>query len=256
MDTSTLEAPSAHRQSAGTSRAEATDTGWGTLYRVGGTASLAAVALIVLAVMVFLAWPPPTSIEQWFALFQRNGFLGLLDLDLLLVASYVVLIPLYLALYVALRRVSPSLMAMAVAFNLVGAALILAVNPAAAMLSLSDRYFTTTSEAQRATLLAAGQALMANWSGSAFDVGYLLGGVGILLTAAVMLKSAFFGKIASYVGLVMGALMLIPASAGTVGLMLSLLSLMPTAIWLILVGRKLMMLARLKPLSDERRLAP
>jgi hypothetical protein len=97
------------------------------------------VACIVAAIAVFLAWPPPTNVESWFALFHRNAFLGLLDLDLLLMTSYVVMIPLYLALYVALRRVSQSFMTLALAFNMVAAALILGVNPGVAMLTLSDR---------------------------------------------------------------------------------------------------------------------
>src|SRR5678809_248435 len=182
------------------------------LYQVGGGAALLAVACIVAAIAVFLAWPPPTTIESWFALFQRNAFLGLLDLDLLLVTSYVVMIPLYLALYVALRRVSQSFMAIALAFNMMGAALILGVNPGAAMLTLSERYAAATTDAQRTTILAAGRALITNWSGSAFVVGYLLGGIAMLITAVVMLRSKSFSKFIAYTGLVMGALMLVPAS--------------------------------------------
>ena len=243
MTTSVIESQPARPQRLDVSPAEPADSAWTPLYRVGGVAALLSVAIIPLAVIVFLAWPPPTTIESWFALFQRNGFLGLLDLDLLLVTSYVVLIPLYLALYVALRRVSQSFMAIALAFNLLGAALILAVNPGAAMLTLSDRYAAATTDAQRATFLAAGQALLANWSGTAFDLGYLLGGIGILITAIVMLRSRVFGVFIAYTGLVMGALMLVPASAGTVGLLLSLVSLVPTVIWLLLVARRLFQLA-------------
>jgi hypothetical protein len=113
---------------------------------------------------------------------------------LLLVTSYVVMIPLYLALYAALRRARQSFMAIALAFNLVGAALILAVNPGAARLALSDRYVAATTDAQREPLLAAGQTLIANWSGTTCDVGYLLSGVALLITAAAMLRSRIFSK--------------------------------------------------------------
>jgi hypothetical protein len=243
MNTSVIESRPSGAQPMDASPAASAGSAWKPLYRVGAVAALLSVACIAVAVTVFLAWPPPTTIESWFALFQRNGFLGLLDLDLLLVTSYVIMIPLYLALYVALRRVSQSFMAIALAFNLVGTALILAVNPGAAMLTLSDRYASATTDAQRETFLAAGQALLANWSGTAFDVGYLFGGIGILITAAVMLRSRIFGKFIACIGLVMGALMLVPASAGTVGLLLSLVSLVPTVIWLILIARKLFQLA-------------
>ncbi len=222
---------------------------WRPLYMVGGVAALLAVAFVVLAVYVFVISPPPTTIEKWFALFHQNGFLGLLDLDLLLVASYVVMIPLYLALYVALRRISQSFMAMALALNLVGVALIVAVNPGVAMLTLSDRYAAATTEAQRTAALAAGQALLANWSGTAFVFGYLLGGIGILITAAVMLRSKVFDKLTAYTGIAAGALMLIPASAGTVGLIVSLASLVPTVLFLALVARTFFQMAEVPGLS-------
>ena len=243
MTTSIVESQPPRPQRLDVSPAEPADSAWTPLYRVGGAAALISVAIIPLAVIVFLAWPPPTTIESWFALFQRNGFLGLLDLDLLLMTSYVVMIPLYLALYVALRRVSQSFMAIALAFELVGTTLILAVNPAAAMLTLSDRYATATTDTQRTAFLGAGQALITNWSGTAFDLGYLLGGIGVLITAIVMLRSTIFGKFIAYTGLVMGAMMLVPASAGMVGLLLSLVSLAPTVIWLLLVARRLFQLA-------------
>ena len=239
MTPSAIEPRPATPQSLHTPVADHTDSAWKPLYRIGGGAALLAVACIIASIAVFLAWPPPTTVESWFALFQRNALLGLLDLDLLLVTSYVLLIPLYLALYVALRRVSQSLMTIALASNMLGAALILGVNPGAAMLTLSDRYAAATTDAQRAIFLAAGQALITNWSGSAFVVGYLLGGIGVLITAAVMLQSGIFSKFIAYTGLVMGTMMLVPASAGTVGLLLSLVSLAPTVLWLILIARKL-----------------
>jgi hypothetical protein len=74
-------------------------------------------------------------------------------------------------------------------------------------------------------------------------VGYLLGGIAMLITAVVMLRSKSFSKFIAYTGLVMGALMLVPASAGTVGLLLSLISLAPTVIWLLLIARRLFQLA-------------
>jgi Domain of unknown function (DUF4386) len=251
MNASVIDSQLASSQPGNTSTMDRAHSTWKPLYRVAGGAALLSVACIVAAIVVFLAWPPPTTIAGWFALFHRNAFLGLLDLDLLLVTSYVVLIPLYLALYVALRRVSQSFMAIALAFNMLGAALILGVNPGAAMLTLSDRYIAATSDAQRTTILAAGQALITNWSGSAFVVGYLLSGIAILITAAVMLRSGIFSKVIAYTGLVMGALMLVPASTGTVGLLLSLVSLAPTVIWLLLIARRLFQLAALQEADLE-----
>lgn len=215
------------------------DIAWRPLYVVAGSTAILAVLLAAQAVFVFLVWPPPTTVAGWFALLQQNGFLGLLELDLLLVASYILLIPVYIALFVALRHVSQSLMAIALALNLVGAALILAANPAVAMLNLSHTYATATTDVQRVTTLAAGQALMANWTGTPFVLGYLLGAFALLITGTVMLQSKDFSKLAAYLALAAGALMLVPASVGTVGLVISLVSLVPLVVFLVLVARKL-----------------
>jgi hypothetical protein len=244
MNTSTTGSTPARHQHMDEPHANLADTAWRPLYQVGGAAALLSVVFIAAAVVVFIVWPIPTTVEAWFARYHRNALIGLLDLDLLLVASYVAMVPLYLALYVALRRVSASFMAIALAFSLVGAALMLAVNPALAMLSLSNQYAAATTDAQRATLVAAGQALLTNWQGTGFDVAYFLGAVAVLIIAAVMLRSTIFSNAAAYAGLALGALTLIPATAGTVGVICSLLSLMPTVIWLILIARRLFQLAQ------------
>ncbi|MGZ3599715.1 MAG: hypothetical protein ACXWQR_13490 [Ktedonobacterales bacterium] len=247
MSTSTMPFPGEETQPAPPRRtveakvpaAGVTDIAWRPLYVVAATTALLAVLFVAQAVFVFLVWPPPTTVAGWFALLQRNGFLGLLELDLLLVASYILLIPVYIALFVALRRVSQSLMAIALAFNLVGAALILAANPSVGMLNLSHTYATATTEVQRVTALAAGQALMANWTGTPFVLGYLLGAFALLITGTVMLQSKDFSKLTAYLALAAGVLMLVPASAGTVGLIISLVSLVPFAVFLVLVARQL-----------------
>ena len=245
MNTSIMGSPAARQRRTDVPPAE-TSAAWAPLYRIGAVAALASVAVIALAVVVFLLWPPPSDVSGFFALLQRNPFLGLLDLDLLLVTSYAVMTPLYLALYVALRRASQSLMLIALAFELLGTALILGSNPAFAMLSLSGQYAAATAEAQRSSLLAAGQALMATSIGTGFNVGYVFGAVATLLIAAVMLRSGVFSRAIALVGLAMGVLMVIPATVGTLGLMLSLISLIPTVAWLIMVALRLFQLGRMR----------
>jgi hypothetical protein len=86
-----------------------------------------------------------------------------------------------LALYAALRRASPSLMTIALTLGLLGIALFFAVNPTFSMLYLSDQYQAATTEVQRATFLAAGEALWANYNGTAFGLFFVLCGVSYLL---------------------------------------------------------------------------
>lgn len=230
--------------------AETTEATWKPLYRVGGMAALISVAVIPLAIVVFIAWPPagfaPTAsnVIDWFKLFHNNPLGGLLDLDLLMLVGEAVMILVYLALSVALRRVSPSLTAMALTIGLIGIAVYFTANQAFSMLSLSNQYAAATTAAQQSSLVAAGQALLATYQGTPFDVGYVLGGIATLLISAVMLRSTLFNKATAYVGILLGILMLVPANAGTPGLIFGFASLVPTVIWDILIARRLFQLGR------------
>lgn len=251
MSTPLIESPPAPQPRGQTPYPEQAEpvTTWRVLYLVAAGAALLTVLLTAVAVFVFMLWPPPSAIDGWFRLFQRNGLIALLNLDLTMVVSAVLMIPISLALYSSLRRESQALTTLALAISLVGNAVLLSVNPAISMLTLSNGYAAATSAAQRAAYLAAGQAVMANWTGTAFTIGYLLSGIGTLLFAAVMLRSSSFTKLTAYAGLATGVLMLVPASAGTIGVWVSLISLGPTVVWLMLIGMRFLMMGG--PLGAE-----
>jgi hypothetical protein len=224
--------------------AKTTASPWKPLYRVGGVAALIIVGIMVAQIIVFIASPPPSAVIGYFTLFHTNALLGLLSLDLLYVVDNALVILLYLALYAALRRVSPSFMAIALALGLVGLAAYFASNTALEMLTLSNQYAAATTDAQRSQFVAAGQAMLAIYQGTAFDVYYLLGAAATLIISGVMLRSTIFGKVTAYAGIAAGALMLIPSTAGTLGLYFAFGSLVPTALWLILMARRLFHLAQ------------
>ncbi len=60
------------------------NTNWKGLYRVGGVAALIQVMLMPIQIIIFFAWPPPTTVTGYFTLFENNWLLRLLSLDLLL----------------------------------------------------------------------------------------------------------------------------------------------------------------------------
>jgi hypothetical protein len=78
---------------------------WTWLYRIGGYAALLMFVLIPIQIVIFIAWPPPQTVQQYFTLFQHNRLLGLLELDLLLIVDNLLSIPLNLAFFVALCKV-------------------------------------------------------------------------------------------------------------------------------------------------------
>jgi hypothetical protein len=223
-------------------KVETEDSAWKGLYRVGGTAALIMAVFIPIQIIIFIAWPPPSTVIGWFTLFQNNRLLGLLDMDLLLIVDQVLVALVLLALYIALRRASQSWMAIAFTVGLLGIAGYFASTAAFEMLSLSDQYAAGTTEAERSMFLAAGQAMLAIWQGTAFDVGYVLEGVALLVIAVVMLRSTLFSKRTACVGILLGVMSLVPPTAGTIGLLFSLGSLVPLEIWDILIARRLFQL--------------
>lgn len=191
--------------------------------------------------VVFFLWPPPNSVIGWFTLFQDNGLVGLLDMDLLLIIDYLLLIGVFSALWASLRRANESFVAIALILQLVATATYFASTVAFEMLSLSNQYATATTEIDRSIFLAAGQAMLATWQGTAFDVSYVLSALAILIISAVMLRSHhLFSKATAIAGLSAGVLALLPPTAGTIGLVFSLASLVPMVIWLALIARRLL----------------
>jgi Domain of unknown function (DUF4386) len=253
MQTSTMESSSTSQKPMDGSRAETTESAWKPLYKVGAVAALIMVAFIPIQTIIFLVSPPPSTVIGWFTLFQHNRLLGLLDMDLLMIADYALLGLIMLTLYAALRRASPSFMAIALTSGLVGIAAYFASSTAFNMLSLSDQYAAATTDTQRSLFLAAGQATLAIWQGTAFDVGYVLEGVALLIIAVVMLRSTLFSKGTASVGFLTGVMMLVPPTVGTIGLLFSLGSLVPMAIWDILIARRLFQLGQGGSLEETKR---
>jgi len=223
------------------------DSAWKSLYRVGGVAALITAVLIPIHVILFVVWPPPLegTASDWFMVFQDNWLLGLLSMDLLLFVDYVLLVPIVLALYGALREVSESFMAMGVALFFVAIAAYFASNTAFEMLSLSDQYTAAITESQRTELLAAGQAMLATYTGTAFHVNYLLGSLAGITISAVMLRSNTFGGVTAYVG-ILGNVVGLGLYVPTIGLFLSVISGPVLWIWYILIGRRLLQLGRMR----------
>jgi hypothetical protein len=216
---------------------------WALLYRVGAAAALASAVLIPIQVAVFMIWPPPLdgTAADWFVLLHRNRLAGLVDLDLLLAVDNALLVPLLLALYVVLRKVHESAMTLAVALGLVGVVMYLASNPAIQMATLSDRYSAATTDQQRAATRAAGAAMLAIWQGSGFHAAYLLGSIAGIVIGVVMLHSGLFSRTAGWLAVLangVGLGLYVP----TVGVYISVFSVVFLEVWYLLVARRLVQL--------------
>jgi hypothetical protein len=216
---------------------------WRTLYRAAGVAALTTAVLVPIQLAVFMAYPFPKTVTGWFQLLQDNPLAGLVDLDLLLVVDNVLLVVIALALYAALRPTSPSVTTMATGLWLLAVVLFITANPSLELLALSDRFAAATSQAQRSAAVAAGEALLAGWDGTAFQVGYVLGQLAGIMIGLVMLRSALFGRAVPYTliaGNVVGFGLYLP----TVGLTVSAFSGLVLWAWYLLVARRFFRLER------------
>lgn len=234
----------AFNQTRHNTQGEIIDSRWKGLCFVGSVAALIMLILMIIQIIIFIVWPPPNTIEGYFMLFHKNWLLGLLSLDLLYIVDSVLLIFIYLALYVVLRKTGESSMLIAVVLGLVGIAAYFASNTAFEMLSLSNQYMTATTEAQKTMFLTAGQVMLETYTGTAFDVYYVLNTIILFIFSVNMLRSKLFSKATAFLGILAGILMIVPSSAGTLGLYFSLASLLPWGIWLVLVGRRLLQFGR------------
>jgi hypothetical protein len=225
------------------------------LFRVGGAAALIAVLFAIIQGVingagVAASIPVPSTVEEWFALLQSNRLFGLAALTFFEVPSFAFIVPVFLALYVALRQANRSFMTVATSVGIIGITIFLATNSALSLSLLSDQYAAATTDAQRLALLGAGQAVLTTYQVTGIDVGVFLVSIAILMVSAVMLQSNSFNKVTGYMGILDGiiALAYYPTSTVTsASIYVLIVSGVLLILWLILVGRRLFELGKIRP---------
>jgi len=237
---------------------------WQTLYRIGGIAAFVAAMffrrnlaeeyLLFRGLGVIRSGPNafPDIPADWFALLHTHPLLGLTFLNLFDAVNYVLVGLIFAGLYAALRQTDRGLMTLAMALAVGAIAVYFATNQAFAMLSLSHQYTTAVSDAQRAALLAAGQALLAIHNtganyGPGLYVSFLLINTAGLIIAAVMLRSAVFSRFTALMGILANLFALGYYLTLTLDPRLRAIPLSAAApfllVWYLLLGRRLLGLA-------------
>jgi uncharacterized protein DUF4386 len=226
------------------SKRENVSSGWSSLYKLGGISSLLLVAIVIIQLIVFTIAPPPldgTAID-WFILFQKNPILGLIHFEFLMIIYVILCIPIALALYTLLRRVNPSWTVLYLILSLLGVMCFIAARPAFEMLHLSNGYAAVKTDAERAIFLAAGEAKVATFHGTAFYINYILGSLTGLMISIVMLKTTLFSKATAYIRIASSVCdfgLFVP----TIGMFIAIFSMLFLVIWNIMIARSLFQLA-------------
>jgi hypothetical protein len=185
-----------------------------------------------------MAWPPPTTAQEYFTVFQNTPLIGLLNLDLLLLVDQVLGLVILVALYVALKRTSETAMAIVLALGLLVAAAYVASNTGINMLLLSKQYAASSNDAQRAMYLSAGESMLAIYNGTAFHVSYILGALVGTLIGVVMWRSEVFSRVTASMAILANIISL-GLYVPVVGLYISIFSVLFLEIFYILVARRL-----------------
>jgi hypothetical protein len=120
------------------------------------------------------------------------------------------------------------------------------------MLALSNGYAAAPTEVQKSIYLAAGQAKLATFHGTAFLISYILGSLSGVIISYVMWKSQVFSKKTASLRIASSVCdfgLYLP----TVGMLISMFSVFFLFAWNILVARRLYQLGQVEAAVEPQR---
>lgn len=217
---------------------------YGSLYATASAATLIMLVIIPIQILVYARTPAPGSVEDWFELLATNPLVGFFHADFFMLVDNLLIAVIYLGFYHVLKERHKGILQAALLLGFIGIASYVASNKTFEVQALSREFAPATVMEARGVLLAAGRALTAEWQGTAYDVYYVLNGITLLVVGALMMRDRTFGRTTALWGLSSGFLMTVPPTAGEIGLVFSLLSLVPWYIFSIRFGLVFFKIAR------------
>lgn len=191
-----------------TNTAPAVDPRWRDMYRIGAISFVIVNVLVVIAIVAFFIAPyAPREIPtvEILETLQTDLLSGLFSLDLLLLMTGFVMILPVLALYIALRHVNETWALIALVMGLMAMVLIIVARPVTELVYLSQQYEAATTDLARSQYLAAAEALIAIFDGTAW-IGYTVFlAFSTVISGLLMLRTDRFSQAEGYVGIVVGA---------------------------------------------------
>lgn len=180
---------------------------WNKLYRLGAFCGLLFIAGTLLDIFIGtssganLLSLPQTAAER-FAEFNTNWRLGLYHLDFLNLLNALMMIPVFVALFAALRKTAGATALVALVCFIIGTALFIANNSALALFELSKKY-AGADPGQQTLLAAAGEAWLVKGTHGSYTafLGFGLILIGDFLIATAMLNGKIFSRITAWLGI-------------------------------------------------------
>jgi uncharacterized membrane protein YdbT with pleckstrin-like domain len=119
----------------------------------------------------------------------------------------------------------------------------IAARPAFEMLYLSNGYTAAGTDTERAMFLAAGEAKLSTFHGTAFHISYILGSISGLIISLVMLRTNIFSKATAYVRIASSVFdfgLYVPV----IGVYIAVFSVLFLSVWSIMIARRLFQFAK------------
>jgi hypothetical protein len=175
------------------------------LYRLGAISTMIVAGSILLSIIAYFIWPYKAgmiSTESVFSLLQQDRLGGLISLDL----PMLIIIPMNIlpitVIYFSLKRVNEHYALLALILGLVGVALLIQTRPLVEIVYFSNQYNGSVNEAIRNRYLAAGDLLLAQFSGTAWHIQNVFLLVSGIMNAILMLHCSIFRRITAITELV------------------------------------------------------
>ncbi len=222
------------------------DMSWGPLYRAGGVAALLYVVLVLIPIaLIFIAPVPPDEGRALLEYVAAHKVVYLTQLVCFVGLSVPALV-VFTAVAVALKGLNKTVAAIGGLFGIVSEVIALATGSSpqslhGGLVVLSNSYVVADTDAERARLVSAADALIATTN--AVGWGGVLAAAAILILSVIM-RSGVFGKAVGNLGVATGAVGIVSELLQPVlGFAYLLYGLLLPA-WFAVVGWKLLRLDR------------
>lgn len=217
---------------------------WRGIFKISAITISMGVIVMILAVSAFFIWPYLPgfkSTAEIFLFIQNDKLGGLMALDFFLLIGNLLAIGSLIGIYVILKQVNQSLALLAFILGIIAVIAILPARPILEVFYLSDSYATATTDAERSHYLAAGEALLMLFNGTAWAINYIFGAVSGMISSLLMLRSTVFGKATAYIGIItstVAVLSIIGFIVPIIAMVLAMLAMPGYIIWNLLVAIK------------------
>lgn len=208
------------------------------IFKYGSIAAILSAVSILFAIIAYFIWPykgNTSSIEDILTVLQTDRIGGLIALDVSMLIIGPVTMLMFVALYIALRRVNEPVALVALIMNMMAIVLVIVCRPLVELAMLSDQFALATDSVEKSRILAAGELLRLQLDGAAWATQTAFFMIAGLINNTLMLRTIYFKKRTAWTGIVISAIGL-PFFLPEIGLIFLFLNTVGSIPWLIFVA--------------------